>query len=192
LATNFTPVTNAFIANATLVGPTTAILTPTPLYYNGGAHIRRNTRLTLVNSIFAAQKHPFLFMTTPTTLNRIAAIPSLSDSIVISYNLIQADDLSKAAVSHTAEGSPIPLTLLNNATMVSRLGSAQNANTVLATFADFKLDGTLKPLAGSPALAGGANLQALGLPFFTGTTQRGAVRTTDVWTTGAWLSIASN
>ncbi len=192
LSTNFTPVTNAFIANATLVGPTTAINTPTTLYYNGGAHIRRNTRLTLVNSIFAAQKHPFLFVTTPTTLPRVAAIPSLSDSIVISYNLIQADDLARAAVSHTAEGSPIPLSSVNNATLVSRLGSAQNANTVLTTFADFKLGAALEPLAGSPALTGGQNLAALGVPFFTGTTQRGAVRTTDIWTAGAWLSIASN
>jgi hypothetical protein len=194
LATNFAPATNPFISNATLIGPTAAKnFTGTgSLYYNGGAHIRRNTRLTFVNSLFAAQQHPFLFVSTPTTVNRFAAAPSLSDSIVIAYNLIQHDTLTKAAVQHTTESSPIPLNLLNSATMVSRLGSGANANGVLTTFAAFKLGAALEPLPTSPALTGGQNLQLLGVPFFTGTTQRGAVRTTDIWTNSPWISIAAN
>lgn len=194
-ATNVGPHTNAFIANATFIGPTVADNSPggsDGFYFDGGLQIRRNSRLTFVNSIIAAQKQPFLFVGSPTTGNLFSAVPSLSDSIVIAYNVIQTDDQSKAAVRSTIEGNPVPLALTNDATMVARLGSAQNALTLVNTYNDIKLDGGLKPLPGSPALIGGQNLQALGLPFFVGTPQRGAVRTNDVWTSEPWLSIANN
>ncbi len=200
--TAFGPLTKAFIANATFVGPTTVqqFNGTGSFYYDGGFDIRRNSRLVFVNSLVAAQKQPFLFVLTAAastpvarqTANLVASAPGLNDSITIAYNLIQADSLQKAAVVSPKEGNPTPLNLLNDAGLVSKIGSSANANGVLTTFASFKLGSFLEPLAGSPALTGGANLAALGLPFFAGTTQRGAIRTTDIWTNSPWISIANN
>lgn len=197
-ATNALPHTNAFIANATFVGPSVPQnygSNPNPatnFYYDGGVFVRRNSRLTLVNSLIIAQNQPFAVVTGPTTNVLVANAPSLSDSLVIAYNIFQTNS-SAAVVKSTIEGNPTPLASTTDAFSLGRLGGAANKNSAVAAFADFKLDGTLKPLAGSPALTGGANLNALGLPFFAGTTQRGAVRTTDVWTaTGTWISIAAN
>ncbi|MBA4167518.1 MAG: hypothetical protein H0X41_08260, partial [Chitinophagaceae bacterium] len=73
------------------------------------------------------------------------------------------------------------------------LGNTANKNGVLATFNDFKLSGTLQNTNASPSKTGGANLAVLGVPFFQGTTERGAVISSDPWTsTGNWISIASN
>lgn len=197
LGTNFTPATNPFIANATLIGPITAkhFTTPSSPYYNGAIYMKKNTRLTLANSLIAAQQHPFLLITSPTTLNRVALTPTLSDEIVIAYNLMQIDTLTKVAVSNPLEPSlnpfPVSLSLVNNPTLISRIFSTANANTILNTFSDFKLGNFLEPLPGSPALVGGIDLTTLALPFFTGTTQRGAIRTTDIWTNSPWISIAS-
>jgi hypothetical protein len=195
-ATNALPHTNAFIANATFVGPTVpqnfGSNPTTGFYYDGGVFVRRNSRLTLVNSLVIAQQQPFAVVTGPTTNVLVASAPSLSDSVVISYNIFQTNS-ANPVVKSTIEGNPTPLASTTDAFSLGRLGGAANNNVALGAFADFKLDGTLKPLAGSPALSGGANLAALGLPFFAGTTQRGAVTTTDVWTaSGTWISIANN
>ncbi|MBI3882933.1 MAG: hypothetical protein HY305_01595, partial [Sphingobacteriales bacterium] len=91
-ATNATPHTNAFIANATFIGPATAknFGSSTPnFYYDGALQIRRNSRFTLVNSLVIAQSEPFAVVTTNTTYPLVAHAPSLSDSILIAYNLFQ-------------------------------------------------------------------------------------------------------
>ena len=194
-ATNVGPHTNAFISNCTFVGPTTAqnfgSNPTTGFYYDGAILVRRNSRLTLVNSLLICQQQPFAVVTTPTTYPIVCHVPSLTDSIVIAYNIFQTNSAAPV-VKSTIEGNPVPLASTTDNPLLAILGGTSNANTALGTYNDFKLDGTLKPLPGSPALTGGQNLQALGLPFFTGTTQRGAVRTTDVWTNSPWISIAAN
>lgn len=193
-ATNATPHTNAFIANATFIGPSAADNFPggaDGFYYDGGLQVRRNSRITLVNSVLDCEQQPFAVVTTNTTYPLVSLIPSLSDSIVIAYNIFQTSSAAPV-VKSTTESNPVPLTLTTDAALLGKLGAPSNGNTAVGTFADFKFDGTLKPLTGSPALTGGQNLAALGLPFFTGTTQRGAVTTSDVWTAQPWISIANN
>jgi len=150
--------------------------------------IRRNSRLRLVNSLIIAQAQPYAFVTTPTTKNLVASTASLSDSILLAYNIWQTSS-AHPVVTSSIEGNPVAAT--DDAATLGKLGGLNN--TALGAFTDFKLDGALKPLTGSPALSGGVDLHALGLTQFVGTTQRGAVITSDAWTTtGTWLSTATN
>jgi hypothetical protein len=191
-ATNGSPVTLPFIANATLIGPadTSAVTGGAGVYFEAAMKIRRNTRLRLVNSLIISQKNRFAVLSTPTTYDRFAASPSLSDSIIIGYNIFQTNS-ALPVVKAAGEGDPsfVPG---NDAALTAKLGGPALGNSVLGAIANFKLDGALKPLPTSPALSGGANLASFGLPFV-GTTQRGGVITTDPWTTtGTWISTATN
>ncbi len=193
-ATNTLPHTNAFIANATLVGPATADNYPggsDGFYYDGAFDIRRNSRLTFVNSAVIAQQHPFAVIVTATTRPRVANVPSLSDSIVIAYNVFQTNSAAPTVTS-TTEGNPTPLSLTTDNGLLAILGGPSNANTAVGTYNDYNLGGYLENTTSSPTYTGGQNLAALGLTQFVGTTERGAVRTTDVWTNSPWISIANN
>ncbi len=193
-ATNATPHTNAFISNATFVGPSVADNYPggaDGFYYDGAFDIRRNSRLTFVNSAVIAQAQPYAVVTTATTRPRVASVPSLSDSIVIAYNIFQTNSAAPVVTS-TTEGNPTPTTLTTDNGLLGILGGPSNANTALGSFADFRLGAFLENTTGSPTRTGGQNLAALGLSQFVGTTERGAVRTNDVWTNSPWISIANN
>lgn len=194
LATNATPHTNAFISNATFVGPTAADNYPggaDGFYYDGALQIRRNSRLTLVNSAIIAQFQPFAVVTTPTTYPLVAKVPALSDSIVIAYNVFQTNSAA-AVVKSGIEGNPVPLTTPSDANLLAILGGTTNANIALNTYNDFKFGDYLQNTTTSPTKTGGQDLAALGLPQFVGTTERGAVRTNDIWTSAPWISIANN
>jgi hypothetical protein len=89
-------------------------------------------------------------------------------------------------------GTDLTATARPDNVLIGVLGAPAQANTALPTPADFKLNAFLVPQAGSPGLAGGLSLTFLN-PFFTNTTQRGGVITTDQWTTvGTWISTAIN
>nr|MBA4166171.1 hypothetical protein [Chitinophagaceae bacterium] len=106
-ATNSAPYTSAFIANATLLGPATAqnYSGTGSKYFDGALFIRRNSRLTLVNSLIIAQQHPYAVVATPTTVNRFANAPGVNpDSITIAYNIFQTNS-ANAVVSSTIEGN---------------------------------------------------------------------------------------
>lgn len=184
------PHTLPFIANATFVGPadTTSGVGPGN-YYDGEFQIRRNSRLRLVNSLVIAQKQKWAVVTTtPTTTKLVASSAQLSDSVLLAYNIFQTNS-EHPVVTSAIEGNPVQPTD-DNATLNKLVGLG---NSALGAFADFKLDGAMKPLPGSPALSGGVDLHALGLTQFVGTTQRGAVISSDPWTTtGTWLSTATN
>jgi hypothetical protein len=192
-ATNVGPHTHAFVANATFVESSVAqgfAANPTH-YYDGSIFVRRNSRLTLVNSAIIAQQQPFAVVTTPTTYPLVAHAPSLSDSILIAFNIFQTNSAAPV-VKSTIEGNPVPVATPTDNPLLAILGSPSNGNSALAGFGDFLLDGALTPTNGSPLLNSGQDLAALGLPFV-GTTTRGAIRQTDAWTSsGTWISIANN
>jgi hypothetical protein len=188
-ATGTNPHTLPFIANATFVGPAdTASGTGPGNYYDGEIFIRRNSRIRLVNSLIIAQQQKWALVTTPSTKNLVASTASLSDSLLFAYNIFQTNS-AHPVVTSSIEGNPAVVT--DDAVTLNKLIGLNNS--ALGAFADFKLDGALKPTAGSPALSGGVNLASLGLTQFVGTTQRGAVISSDPWTTtGTWLSTSTN
>ncbi|MEO5562577.1 MAG: hypothetical protein ABIR18_04060 [Chitinophagaceae bacterium] len=194
-STDFATHTNPTIANATLVGPHSLVARPgSGGRFDGAVYVRRAGRIKLANSLIIGDSLPTALAFTPTTRNNIDGIAGAVDPSYIRYNLFQTyaaipviwdNDESNQIVDGTATAAP------DNA-LIAVLGDGTQLNSALATPADFKLDGTLKPIAGSPALSGGVSLTFLD-PFFVSTTQRGAVLTSDVWTaTGTWISIATN
>jgi len=186
-ATGNNPHTLPFIANATFIGPAdTTSGTGPGNYYDGEIFFRRNSRLRLLNSLIVAQAQPWAVVSTPTTKPLVASAFNLTtDSVLIAFNIFQTNS-SHAVVSSSIEGNPSVVT--DDATTLGKLAGLSNS--ALSTFADFKLDGALAPTTGSPALSGGVDLSASG---FVGTTQRGAVISSDLWTsTGTWLSTAIN
>ena len=192
-ATNITPHTNAFIANATFVGPYVADNYPggtDGFYYDGALYMRRRSRLTFVNSIVIAQYQPYTVFTTPTTYSLVAKNPSLSDSIVITYNIFQTYS-SATTVQADTEG-PRANALTTDPDLYNILFRGNNFNTTLSSYNDFKLGTYLENTATSPSKTGGVDLTTLGLTQFVGTTERGAVRTNDIWTNSTWISIADN
>jgi hypothetical protein len=187
--------TNPTIANATLVGPHSLVARPgSGGRFDGAVYVRRAGRIKLANSLIISDSLPTALGVTPTTRNHIDGIAGAVDPSYIRYNVFQTyaaipviwdNDEGNAIVDGTATAAP------DNA-LIGVLGDATRLNSAVATPADMKLDGTLKPIAGSPALSGGTSLTFLD-PFFVSTTQRGAVITSDVWTaTGTWISIAIN
>ena len=189
-ATTNTPHTLPFIANATFIGPVDTVSGTGPgNFYDGELFFRRNSRVRLVNSLIIAQAQPWLLVTTPTTHPLVASVGALSDSLLFAFNLLQSNDTAHNVVVSSIEGNPAVVT--NDPGTKSKLLGLSNS--FLATQAAFGLDGALKPVTGSPALSGGFNLAAAGVPYFVGTTVRGAVLPTDAWTsTGTWISTATN
>jgi hypothetical protein len=202
------PFTAPFIANATLIGPTVnKTLTSSPnSYFNGAIHDRRRVSLRLVNSYVIANAMNYGIIFTPTTGNAGAILldpPALTVPGTVQYNnifQINKPGFDGVAVVNTAEGSPASFTLANDPTIVSKLISANNLNNGLAGFSDFNLGGTLENTASTPFLTGGTDLTTVGLTFFTGTNQRGAVPSDNNWTLAAftcgavspWISTSTN
>lgn len=190
-----TAFTRATVANATFIGPHSLTVRPgSGGRFDGGVYVRRNSRINLANSLIIADSLPVALGVTPTTRVNIDNFAGTTDPAYIRYNIWQTyavnpvvwdNDESNQIIDGTATAIP-------DFILIDTLGNATQKNTALATPADFKLDGFLKPLPGSPALSGGLSLTFLD-PFFVSTIQRGAVITTDPWTSvGTWISTATN
>lgn len=187
--------TRATIANATFIGPTSLTVRPgSGGRFDGGVYVRRNSRINLANSLIIADVLPVALGVTPTTRINIDNLPGTTDPAYIRHNLWQSSS-PNAVVWDNDEGNQIidgTATAIPDFILMDNLGNATQVNAALPNYAAFKLDAVLKPLAGSPALTGGLSLTFLD-PFFTNTTQRGGVTTTDPWTSvGSWLSTAIN
>ena len=185
-----------FIANATLIGPASTVVRTidgsgnaiTGSRFDGAVYVRRAGLIRLANSLIIGQAFPTAFASSPTTQAQLLLSPTAPGASAVVNNLFQANVDSTRVVQDANESNPIVLatTALNTA-LLTQFGTY--SNTFLANFGAYKLGAALNPLTGSPALAGGMNLSAYG---FVGTTQRGAVRTTDVWTAQPWISTATN
>ena len=188
--------TQPFIANATFIGPGSVTPrvnpggAPQAGRFDAGVYTRRQGRLVLLNSLVIAQAFPTAFATTATTdASFFGPRPPLDNTLSAAFNnIFQAADLSTAVLLDANEGNPIAPGTPNGA-LINDLGA--KSNTALGTFGDYVLGGALENTPSSPSFSGGLDLAALGLPFV-GTTERGAVRSNDVWTAGAWISIAGN
>ena len=189
--------TRPFIANATLIGPASATPrancggTPADGRFDGGIYVRRNGRLALLNSLVIAQAFPTAFATTGTTnASFFGARPPLdADSSAVFNNIFQTTSATPVVIDGNESNpiiAPSPFTV-DNAMINDLVGKG---NSALGVFADFNLGGLLENQPSSPSFSGGIDLAALGLPFV-GTTQRGAVISSDVWTGGSWISIAT-
>jgi hypothetical protein len=177
------PQTSAVFSNVTLVGPRENTTNIGNSNYKRGLHIRRNSSLSLFNSIVMGWPTGWLLDAstgTPTDLNITAATPRL-----VLENTILAGN--NTALSYTASSAaPTGWTIADLTTYFNR---ATGGNNILPTTADvkltapFKYDGTVdfNPAAGSPALTGGGFTSPKVAAWFTATAYRGACGSGDTW-----------
>jgi hypothetical protein len=185
--------TNPFIANATLIGPLSTIAAVNP----GGAAqagrfdaaiiTQRGGRLFFVNSLIIAEAMPFAFVTTPSTDASffLAIGMGIAESPVYN-NLFQTQSTVPVVLSFT-EGIPVlPGGGISNTALIAQLG-AQGNTAPFTSFSSYNLGGLLQNQSTSPSFTGGINLVSSGIPGFVGTTERGAVISTNVWTSAPWI-----
>jgi len=167
------PATKAVFSNITVVGPAQTTTSTIDAKYGWGARIRRNTSLSIFNSLFLGYKRGL----------RIEGVGSqnkaLTDSLEFKYNIIEGS-------KEQAWESSFDSSYLANATTYNTVyGGNANATLKLVnpfnrTNPDFRLDAT------SPALTGAnfTNTKLAGLPTVN---YKGAFGGTDDWTAG-WAS----
>lgn len=185
---NATPQTAPVFSNVTLIGPwKTAADKNVNSMFGAGMHIRRNSSLSVFNSVFAGWNTGLLLDATTTYNNAIAG------NLVIRNNALVANKV--IAVSGASSVSAADALAFFNTPLFANQIIADNATAKISnSFFDATKTGTAAiptsflPETGSPLLSGAAFTHTkLSGSFFTPTTYIGAVGTTD-WTKETWVN----
>ncbi len=177
------PQTSAVFSNVTLIGPRETTANIGNSNYKRGMHLRRNTSLSVFNSIVMGWPTGLLVDAstgTPTDLNITAATPKM----IFENNIIAGNNTQ---INYTANATAP--TGWAAADLIAYVNRPAGGNSVLATAAEaqltapFKYDNSVdfNPAAGSPALSGGGFVNAKVASWFTATTYRGACNAGDTW-----------
>jgi hypothetical protein len=178
-----TPQTGAIFSNVTLVGPRATLSNVGNSNYKRGAHIRRNSALSLFNSIIMGWPTGWLLDAStgsPTDLNYTATTPKA----VFNNNILAGNN---TPLSYTASASaPTGWAL---ADLTNYVNDPAAGNSILPTAAEVQLTAPFKydngadfnPVAGSPALTGASFSHPKLASGFTPTSYRGACGAGDTW-----------
>jgi hypothetical protein len=181
------PQTSCVFSNVTLVGPRATLSNVGNSNFKRGMHIRRNSALTVANSVIIGWPTGWYLDAstgTPTDLNLTATTPR---SYMINNILAGNNTPINYIASTTAP------TGWATADATAYFNAPAHGNTLLTTAADvqlsapFKYDNTVdfNPQTGSPALSGASFSNAkLANTFFTSVTYRGACAAGDTWWKG--------
>jgi hypothetical protein len=176
------PQTSPVFSNITLVGPRPSSATVANTNYRRGLHVRRNSALSIFNSIVIGWPTGYLLDGStgrPTDLNLVNNTSAVT-GVVFGGNTGQ---YSYAASTTSPTG-------WKTDSVTAYVGRANGANSTIATAADVKLgnpfgyDATVdfNPATGSPALAGALFTDPkVNNANFTVTTYRGAAGASDTW-----------
>ncbi len=177
-----------FITNATLIGPASSVVRGGVVgRFDGAVYVRRAGLIRLANSLIIAQAMPCAFAVTSSTIAPLLLVPTSLGASAVVNNLFQVNDTLRVVQDANNSNPIVILPMTNLASLTAQF--ATYSNTFLANYGAFKLGVALNPLTDSPALTGGTNLASLG---FIPTTERGALRSTDIWTAQPWISTAVN
>jgi hypothetical protein len=179
------PQTAPVFSNVTLIGPRASLTNIGNSNYRRGMHLRRNTAISVFNSVILGWQTGWLLDAstgTPTDLNITAATPRM----VFANNVLAGNN---TPLAYTA--SATAPTGWNLASLTSYVNRADGGNSLLTNATDagltapFKYDNTVdfNPASGSPLLGGASfsNAKVSNASFFTPTTYRGACGTGDSW-----------
>jgi hypothetical protein len=182
---NATPQTAPVFSNITVVGPRATASHAGNSNYKRGMHLRRNTAISIFNSIV---------MGWPTGLLLDASTGTPTDANISGGRMVFANNIfagNNSQFSYAASTSaPTGWTTQDLTSYINRAGGG---NTVLGAAADagltapFKYDNSVdfNPTAGSPAASGGDFTNAkMAAGFFTSTSYRGAAAVGDTWWKG--------
>jgi hypothetical protein len=205
--------TSPIILNATLIGPASCSIAPNcggasqNGRFDGGITVRRQGRLKLANSYIIAQAMPAAIIATPTTSSSfVTSITTNNDDSWVTNSIFQFTTGTPTIADNDESGPYAPSTCggasdatadaAGTASVTSSLLAPVFSNSALPDFGAFGLGAFLQNTPASPGFSGGLNaggvtLGVCSFPLF-GTNERGAVPSTDVWTSGAWISIATN
>ena len=175
------PQTSPVFSNVTLIGPRASLNNIGNSNFKRGLHLRRNTALSLLNSVIIGWPTGLLIDAstgTPTDLN-ITATPQ---RMVLANNIFAGNN---SQLSYVASGSaPTGWTTSSLTTYISGAG-----NTILTNTTDAQLSSPFSynssvdfnPAAGSAALSGSDFTNAKVSTWFTQTGYRGACGAGDGW-----------
>jgi len=128
--TTATPKTSAIFSNITAIGPRAALNNIGSTYFRGAAHIRRNTAISLFNSIFLGWPRGVEIDATTGTSTAL----NIEDSSLRLRNITIAGCATNTRFSGTAGA-----TITNDAAFTTWFTNAYYNNDILATTADAKL-----------------------------------------------------
>jgi hypothetical protein len=187
-----TPQTSAVFSNMTLIGPKATATTIVNSNYLGGTQIRRNSSISLFNSIIAGWPQGLMIDASkgiPTDNNITGAAPSL----LVQNNIIAgcAIPIKYSASSTTATGS-------TDASILSWFNTAAYSNTILANNSDVGLTAPFNynnpdfnPIGAASPAASGAAFSASKLAGFQSVSYKGACAVGDSWWKG-WTKYNMN
>jgi hypothetical protein len=178
-----TPQTAPVFSNVTLVGPRASLTNIGNSNYRRGLHIRRNSALSVFNSVIVGWPTGWLCDAstgTPTDLNLAGASPKsfLSNTLLAGNNT----QLSYTANAVTPTGWAVT-------DLTNYFNRVNGGNTLVTNAADAQLTAAFKydnsvdfnPAAGSPALTGADFANAKVASWFTPAAYRGACGAGDSW-----------
>lgn len=174
------PQTSAIFSNITSVGPLATPTTVIEKYYLAGAQIRRNSSISIHNSIFVGWNTGILIddsKGTPTTNNMTAGTLQIKNTILAGC--------TKPLAYASPKDKPVNWDLEKT---LNWFNTAAYGNSILATVEDVKLAAPFNftapdftPQTGSPALSGAS---FAGLTGFAAVNYKGAVGAGDNWWKG--------
>lgn len=178
-----TPQTKAVFSNMTLIGPRATATNVGNSLYLGAVQIRRNSSISLFNSIIMGWPMGLLIDASkgyPTDNN------ILNNSLYVQNNIISGCNVPVSYAASTT--SPTGATA---ATILDWFNLPANGNTILSSNTDVKLGAPfnyaapdINPQAGSPALTGAAFTNDKIATGFTKVDYRGAASSNDTWYKG--------
>ncbi|MGB4415859.1 MAG: hypothetical protein WBI53_13365 [Paludibacter sp.] len=183
-----TPQTAPIFSNVTLIGPwKTSTSSNINSMFGAGMHIRRNSSLSVFNSVFAGWNTGLLLDATTTYANALAGNLAIQNNALVANKVI--------AVNGASSVSGADALAFFSTTLFANQIIADNATAKISnSFYDATKTGTAAiptsflPETGSPLLSGAAFTHTkLSGSFFTPTTYIGAVGTTD-WTKETWVN----
>ncbi|MEO6454467.1 MAG: hypothetical protein ABIN97_10360 [Ginsengibacter sp.] len=178
-----TPVTSALFSNVTMVGPRNTATSIGNSLYGAGAHIRRNTKQSIYNSVIIGY---------PIGLIIDGSKGSPTDLNIQSNELqIQNTIIANCATPIKYSASATAPTGASDASITTWFLTAASGNSILPAVDDVKLTAPFNyatpdftPLSGSPLLTGATFTNNVKLTGFNVVAYRGAVGSGDTWFKG--------
>ena len=177
------PQTNAVFSNMTVMGPKATLANfGNTTYFKWGAQVRRNSSMSLFNSIIMGYANGLYIDATKgvPTDNNIPGALAVQNTIIAGC--------PTPILYSNNNNATVPLVANTTATITAWFNTAAYGNSILATNAEVGLTAPFNytapdfnPTAGSPAVTGGAFTHTKLSTVFTSVTYKGACAVGDTW-----------
>ena len=177
------PQTNAVFSNMTVMGPKATLANfGNTTYFKWGAQVRRNSSMSLFNSIIMGYANGLYIDATKgvPTDNNIPGALAVQNTIIAGC--------PTPILYSNNNNATVPLVANTTATITAWFNTAAYGNSILATNAEVGLIAPFNytapdfnPTAGSPAVTGGAFTHTKLSTVFTSVTYKGACAVGDTW-----------